>query len=171
VTVRVEPLEPAALVALVNDWASVPRAVGHRPPPPGAAPDATGSRTVALDATATADRLYAVFTAPDPAARAHRVTELLAACSVRPELAAADAGLVAAWSVPDPGHVLLAAGALALRAHLAAHPDRLGTCADDQCADVYVDASPAGHRRFCSLTCQNRARAAAFRARRRTASR
>src|ERR687893_781219 len=34
-----------------------------------------------------------------------------------------------------------------------------------QCADVYVDTSPAGRRRFCCLTCQNRARAAAFRQR------
>ena len=37
----------------------------------------------------------------------------------------------------------------------------------DQCADVYVDASPTHDRRYCSVTCQNRARVAAYRARRR----
>jgi predicted RNA-binding Zn ribbon-like protein len=81
---------------------------------------------------------------------------------------AEDGALSTAWSVPGSPTALLASAALALRGHLAAHPDRLGVCADRQCADVYVDASPAGHRRFCSLTCQNRTRVAAFRERRRS---
>jgi predicted RNA-binding Zn ribbon-like protein len=68
--------------------------------------------------------------------------------------------------VDDPSQEIRASAALALR-HLASHPGRIGVCADDQCADVYVDSSPAGRRRFCCLTCQNRARAAAFRQRRR----
>ena len=35
-----------------------------------------------------------------------------------------------------------------------------------RCADAYVDASPGAHRRYCSVTCQNRERVAAFRRRR-----
>ena len=43
---------------------------------------------------------------------------------------------------------------------------RLGTCNADRCDRVYVDASRNGTRRFCSTACQNRVKAAAFRARR-----
>jgi predicted RNA-binding Zn ribbon-like protein len=42
---------------------------------------------------------------------------------------------------------------------------RLGVCAADRCDRVYVDTSRNGMRRFCSTTCQNRVKAAAFRAR------
>jgi len=150
------------LVALVNDWGTVPREVGDRIAPPSVAP-AGG----AADASAVADRLHAVFAAADPVERARLVTAMLAESRVRPEVAADAGALTAAWSAAGPHTALLASAALALRGHLATHPDRLGVCADRQCADVYVDASPAGHRRFCSLTCQNRTRVAAFRERRR----
>ncbi|MFI1676368.1 CGNR zinc finger domain-containing protein [Streptomyces sp. NPDC020607] len=43
---------------------------------------------------------------------------------------------------------------------------RIGIRTGGHCADVYVDQSPGGRRRFCSVTCQNRARVAAFRSRR-----
>lgn len=42
---------------------------------------------------------------------------------------------------------------------------RLGVCTADRCDRVYVDASRNGTRRFCSTACQNRVKAAAFRAR------
>jgi predicted RNA-binding Zn ribbon-like protein len=42
---------------------------------------------------------------------------------------------------------------------------RLGVCTADRCDRVYVDTSRNGTRRFCSTTCQNRVKAAAFRAR------
>ena len=49
-------------------------------------------------------------------------------------------------------------------ADLAEHdPDRIGICSGRHCADAFIDASPAGQRRFCSVTCQNRARIAAWR--------
>lgn len=48
---------------------------------------------------------------------------------------------------------------------------RLGACDAHRCVDAYIDTSQAGTRRFCSLTCQNRARVAAFRDRARTADR
>jgi predicted RNA-binding Zn ribbon-like protein len=148
-------VEPLDLVALVNDWGTQPRAVGHRE-----APGADAGKT------AVADRVHAVFAEADPAERAAAVTAMLAETEVRPEMAVAEGGLVAVWRVPRAADAQLASAALALRDHLAEHPDRLGVCADRQCADVYVDVSPAGRRRFCSLTCQNRARVAAFRARR-----
>jgi predicted RNA-binding Zn ribbon-like protein len=43
---------------------------------------------------------------------------------------------------------------------------RLGVCEADRCDRVYVDTSKNGTRRFCSTTCQNRTKAAAFRRRR-----
>jgi predicted RNA-binding Zn ribbon-like protein len=160
---RVQPMELPQLVALVNDWGTVPRQVGDRAMPPS-----QQSLGGAAKATAVADRLHAVFAAADAAERARLVNAMLAEATVRPEVAAEDGALSTAWSVPGSPTALLASAALALRGHLAAHPDRLGVCADRQCADVYVDASPAGHRRFCSLTCQNRTRVAAFRERRRS---
>jgi predicted RNA-binding Zn ribbon-like protein len=42
---------------------------------------------------------------------------------------------------------------------------RLGVCEADRCDRVYVDTSRNGTRRFCSTACQNRVKAAAFRAR------
>ena len=42
---------------------------------------------------------------------------------------------------------------------------RIGVCTAPRCDRVYVDTSRNGTRRFCSTTCQNRVKAAAFRAR------
>lgn len=42
---------------------------------------------------------------------------------------------------------------------------RLGVCTAGRCDRVYVDTSRNGTRRFCSTTCQNRVKTAAFRAR------
>lgn len=42
---------------------------------------------------------------------------------------------------------------------------RLGVCSAGRCDRVYVDTSRNGTRRFCSTACQNRVKAAAFRAR------
>jgi predicted RNA-binding Zn ribbon-like protein len=43
---------------------------------------------------------------------------------------------------------------------------RLGVCAAPHCDRVYVDTSRNGIRRFCSTSCQNRVKTAAFRGRR-----
>lgn len=148
-------MSAADVVALVNEWGSLPRQVGARPTP-------------ASELVGVADRLHPVFAATDPAERAATVTAILHDTGVRPGLRISDGTLAAGWSVPDRADTVLAAAALALRERLAADPDRIGVCGDRQCADVYVDSSPAGHRRFCSVTCQNRTRVAAFRARRRS---
>jgi predicted RNA-binding Zn ribbon-like protein len=42
---------------------------------------------------------------------------------------------------------------------------RLGVCTAPRCDRVYVDTSRNGTRRFCSTTCQNRVKTAAFRSR------
>jgi hypothetical protein len=164
---RVEPMDVPKLVALVNDWSTRSRQVGHRAAPPASALTGDALGAGPAEATAVADRLHAVFSAADSVERAHMVSAMLAEAAVQPELAPTGDVLTAAWTVPESQDALLASTALALREHLAAHPDRMGVCADRQCADVYVDTSPAGHRRFCSLTCQNRSRAAVFRERRR----
>lgn len=44
--------------------------------------------------------------------------------------------------------------------------ERLGVCTASGCDRIYLDTSRNGTRRFCSTTCQNRIKAAAFRARR-----
>lgn len=45
--------------------------------------------------------------------------------------------------------------------------ERLGVCTAADCDRAYIDTSRNGTRRFCSTTCQNRIKAAAFRARQR----
>jgi len=156
VPIHVQPMPIDALVALVNDWGSLPRQVGHRDQP-----------SADPAAVTVADRLHTVFAATDAAGRAAAVTAMLTDAGVRPDLTTGADGLTASWHVPDARNAPLASAALALREHLAARPERLGVCDDRHCADVYVDASPAGRRRFCSLTCQNRSRAASFRERKR----
>ncbi|MFF5295847.1 CGNR zinc finger domain-containing protein [Paractinoplanes globisporus] len=150
-TIVVMPM--AELVDFVNEWGSLPRALDDREP--------SGDRV----RTALADELHAVFAAAAPVTQASIVSGLLDRARVRPVLLERDGALAEEWTVDDPSQAARAAAALALRHQLAEHPGRIGICADDQCADVWVDASPAGRRRFCCLTCQNRARAAAFRRR------
>jgi len=159
VATRIAEMPLPDLVGFVNEWGTLPRALDKRPPSDDRA------------RTALADELHPVFAAPAGAERAALVTALLERTRVRPALTDHDGVLVEEWTVDDAAHQERAAAALALRHHLAEHPGRIGVCADDQCADVYVDSSPAGRRRFCCLTCQNRARAAAFRRRGRTGQR
>jgi predicted RNA-binding Zn ribbon-like protein len=52
--------------------------------------------------------------------------------------------------------------ALAIGTNLAG---RLGICLAERCDRVYVDTSKNSSRRFCSVSCQNRVKAAAHRAR------
>lgn len=162
------------LVDLVNGWARIPRHEDGRDSAAyPAIADLAGGLGFAVpplsdrELAATADRIYPVFTATDVGRRAGLVTEFLDETGVRPGLRLAGAQPRRGWSVPDPRAALLAASAIALREFLADHhPDRLGVCTGSRCVDVFVDASPGGRRRFCSVTCQNRTRVAAFRGRR-----
>jgi predicted RNA-binding Zn ribbon-like protein len=175
----VEPMSPDVLVWLVNEWGSAPRvAAGEESRP---YPDTellagllagSGVRSCPPELltdpalTAIADRLHQVFAAADLTERVNLIAELLAETSVRPALTLADDNgyPVATWQITAPRHALLAAAALTLRRQLADHdPSRIGVCTGRRCADAFIDASPSGQRRFCSVTCQNRARIAAWR--------
>ncbi|WP_329193802.1 MULTISPECIES: CGNR zinc finger domain-containing protein [unclassified Streptomyces] len=119
-----------------------------------------------------AGRMREVFRAmqdaePDAAARA--VNALLRDTAARPRLDRAEGG---PWQVHFHGaNDSFAAGcsascatalALAVGGGLAG---RLGVCRADRCDRVYVDTSRNAARQFCSTACQNRTKAAAFRAR------
>lgn len=154
------PLE--RLIELINGWGTEPRARAAGRPYPAA----TGFSAPAAVLVEIADRLYPVFAAGAARERARLVTEALAQCDLRPALQADDRRVRPAWLVPRKRDGLLAAAAIALYEQLAEHdPERLGICASTSCGDVYVDASPGAHRRYCSVTCQNRERVAAFRRR------
>lgn len=139
------------LVALVNEHGTLPRELDGRAGDPRDPDDA-----------ALADELHPIFAVRDQELRARMINDLLRRTAVRPHVSS---NLAEEWTVDDPGQTRRAAAALALRHQLASHGGRIGVCEDGQCADVYVDLSPAGRRRFCCLTCQNRSRAAAFRRR------
>jgi predicted RNA-binding Zn ribbon-like protein len=179
--VFVSPAPLAFVVDLVNEWGSAPReAADERHAPYPSLRDLAEKHAFRLDAVTdtlddedlarTADALYPLFGTPDTAELVDRMTELLDRGSVRPALAQAEDRIIEGWTTDAPDR-LLAVCTLALRHHLVSWGDghRLGTCEGMHCADAYVDSSSAGRRRFCCVTCQNRSRVAAFRARRRNA--
>ncbi|MFI7385585.1 CGNR zinc finger domain-containing protein [Streptomyces sp. NPDC049813] len=180
ITVTDIPLE--TLTRLVNGWGTLPRQEDGRGgdphlPASGIAAELALPPRVSAALTAdvladAADTLHAVFSAPDAEAGARVLTRLLSGTGVRPVVDVDATGtLRAAWSVDDERDAPLAAAAITLRQYVAAHGfARIGICTGGRCADVYVDQSPGGRRRFCSVTCQNRARVAAFRSRRAAAS-
>lgn len=104
-------------------------------------------------------------------AAANRLNELLAAHSAHPHLAKDDGRWRLHHHPVDAGLVSMAtavsAEALA-RIIGTGEGNRLGTCDSDDCDRVFLDASRNASRRFCSTTCQNRVKAAAFRRRRST---
>ena len=162
---EVQAMPMPMLVDLVNGWGTVPRAkAADRERPPVAEFAGGGFTDAALERVA--DRLYPVFAADVAAERARLVSDLLTSCGVQPALGVAGDRIRAEWLVPRRRDALLAAAAVALHGQLVEHePERLGTCASTSCGDAFADASPGAHRRFCSVTCQNRERVAAFRRR------
>ena len=103
-------------------------------------------------------------------AAANHLNELLAAHPAHPHLAM-DHGHwrlhhhpVDAALVPQATAVCAEAMARMLDAGAAS---RFGTCDAELCDRVFFDGSKNGSRRFCSTTCQNRVKAAAFRRRQR----
>jgi predicted RNA-binding Zn ribbon-like protein len=70
-----------------------------------------------------------------------------------------DAGFVQGWTAGCAVGLAYALGS--------GHGDRLGVCAAPDCDRVFVDLSRNGSRRFCSTACQNRVKAAHYRARQR----
>lgn len=165
------------LVELVNGWGTEPRRAGARSGVPaltdfvhraGVPHSVAGGMTDAA-LQDFAETIFPIFAA-DPPDRVTGVAGLLSTVSVRPDVAVEKGRVLATWTVARR-QALLGAAALALRAQLVEHdPARLGICVDGGCADVYIDTSPGAHRRFCSVTCQSRARVARFRRRQRTGS-
>ena len=159
------------LVDLVNGWGTIPRAKADaRDRPPIAAwlerhgVEDAGMTDAALERAA--DQLYPVFAAGGAAERASLVTDLMTKSRIQPALGVAGGRIRPRWLVGRERDAVLAAAAVTLHAQLVEHdPDRLGTCGSVRCGDVFADASPGAHRRFCSVTCQTRERVAAFRRR------
>ena len=126
----------------------------------------------AADLAAVAGRLRAIFDAVDHGdvdAAAHTINGMLAETGARPQLDRHDG---------EPWHMHFHASTDSLAAGWAAGCatglaivlgtemySRLGVCTAPRCDRVYVDVSRNGTRRFCSTSCQNRVKAAAFRAR------
>jgi predicted RNA-binding Zn ribbon-like protein len=136
--------------------------------PPDAALDA--SETAYLSATAhQLRRIYEAVSADDLDGAASMINTALRSTGARPQLDrapgepwqlhfhGADDSLGVGWSAGCVAAVALAAGS-----DLAG---RLGVCQADRCDRVYVDTSRNAGRQFCSTACQNRAKAATFRAR------
>lgn len=70
---------------------------------------------------------------------------------------AADATWAPSWAAPMATGLAVVLGNAVV--------ERLGLCNAPVCDRVYIDISRNGTRRFCSITCQNRVKTAAFRAR------
>lgn len=125
------------------------------------------------DLVTVAGRLRRVFEAVDRGdvdAGAHALNQVLDDYEARPELSRHDGQ---PWHLhfhagtADPVGGIAAGCATALAMVVGSDAvHRLGVCHADACDRVFVDASRNGTRRFCSTACQNRAKAAAFRARR-----
>ena len=125
--------------------------------------------TRALTVAATAMRqVFEAVARDDLPAAAVVVNDLMATTGARPQLDPIRDG--GGWHVHFHGRddslaVGWAAGcatglALAIGSGLAG---RLGVCAASRCDRVFVDVSRNASKRFCSLACQNRTKAAAFR--------
>jgi predicted RNA-binding Zn ribbon-like protein len=104
---------------------------------------------------------------------AQRINVMLGEHSAHPHLAhedgrwrlhhhPADVAVVPMWTA-------ICADALARLIDADRH-DRVGRCEAEDCARAYLDTSKNGSRRFCSITCQNRVKAAAYRRRRASSS-
>lgn len=108
---------------------------------------------------------HRVFLGETPQERRAALNDLIATVAPQPRVGPDGHG----WEIGDAADVQVAALVLALWLHVDADPDleRLGTCAADRCLDPYVDATQASNRRYCSVTCQNRVKVAAYRRRQR----
>lgn len=120
--------------------------------------------------------LRTAFREGEDRSKVNRINTLLAAWPVTPRISGHDSGR---WHlhVTGPGGPGRAAAeyvtsacyglAVALTEHGA---DRLGTCADQGCGNVFLERNGGRSRRWCSDRCATRAHVAAYRARRAAAS-
>jgi hypothetical protein len=175
VIVRAAPLE--FVVQVVNEWGTMPRlaaseqdadypdfmVIAARFLPAGSPLAGPASDP---DLVRIADALFPVFAAETEAAAAAAVNDALALGAQRPRLGLDGGRLSEQWQTVAAER-LLASCMLTMYRQLIQWGDsrRLGLCEATRCVDVYVDLSPTGQRRFCSVNCRDRSRVAAFRAR------
>jgi predicted RNA-binding Zn ribbon-like protein len=138
---------------------------------PRVQPRVSGREAAELSKVAQALRaVFVSFASGDVDAAAWQVNTMLAETGARPQLDRHDGE---PWHVHfhgaeeslAKGYAAGCATGLAIVLGSEAR-DRLGICTAPQCDRVYVDTSRNGTRRFCSTSCQNRVKAAAFRSRR-----
>lgn len=165
----VEALPLDAVIDVVNGWAqAVRREAGDEhdsfpDPPPATRPLLDELTDPDVQLARVAETIYPIFAA-DPSKQ--RVALINAQVEqLRPTPALTEDG--SAWGLADGADPLAAASLLALMEHAREDPgfERLGTCNAHSCIDAFCDRSRAATRRYCSLTCQNRAKVAAFRRR------
>jgi predicted RNA-binding Zn ribbon-like protein len=134
--------------------------------------DVTPGEAAGLGAAATAIRsVFDAMAAGRTDAAARLVNEMLASTGARPRLDrhdgqpwhlhfhGAEDSLVTAWAAGCATGLAVVLGS--------DQQGRLGVCTAPRCDRVFVDTSRNASRRFCSTSCQNRVKAAAFRAARR----
>ncbi|MER7467491.1 CGNR zinc finger domain-containing protein [Streptomyces sp. NPDC097981] len=154
--------------------AELPAAIDAAVPPAAASLPRTIDAAQADYLAAAAQGMREVFQAmqdgrPDDAATT--VNRLLRESGARPRLDRAE-GEGTPWQLHfhgandsfAAGHSASCATALALAVG-GSLAGRLGVCRAGRCDRVYVDTSRNAARQFCSTACQNRTKAAAFRAR------
>ncbi|WP_157748195.1 CGNR zinc finger domain-containing protein [Micromonospora echinaurantiaca] len=171
-TISPPPLD--IVIKIVNEYGDAPRRAAHEeahdyPDPASLGGAVYGAFQTAstADLVAVANQAHAIFAAPTADRVASELDALIAATGLSPRVVADGVMIREAWTAPHAS--LLASVTLALLLHFREIPDarRIGVCAGDDCVDVYADASPTRRRRYCSITCQNRARARSYRAARR----
>jgi len=165
---RYQPPTGDELIAAVSAALQEGLDRGHgqpgQPHPPVTLAEAAAFGPVAL----ALREIFRAHAAGDEDRAARRVNELLASTGARPELRQHDGE---AWHLHFPGRTAAlvegwAAGCATGLAVVLGNGVgwRLGVCSAPRCDRVYVDTSRNGTRRFCSTACQNRVKAAAFRA-------
>ena len=115
------------------------------------------------------DRLREVFFAEDDQVAVRRLNQLLDDLELSPFLTDHDGHWHLHYARDDTsvGRRTAAAMAMGVAAMVAEHGfSRVGTCAADDCNDVFIDTSRNHSRRFCGEGCSSRTNVAAFRARR-----
>lgn len=155
------------VVEVVNAWSPTVRTVAddYSPYPDlddvCAAHDVEPHRTISDDTIAelaeATHRMFSTNRRP-----IGKLGDLVARLDAKAAIDADGAG----WRVP-PAQWLHGAVLGGLVEHARTDPllDRLGTCTAHRCVDAYLDATQAATKKYCSGTCQTRAKAAARRSR------
>jgi predicted RNA-binding Zn ribbon-like protein len=117
------------------------------------------------------EEVRAVFQARSAAAAMKLVNALLESAQIEVRMVRRGSELRLDWAAAARAHAvdrLRSAAALNLAFLLERFGfERFRVCDADPCEDVFVDVAKSGARRFCAVSCANRARVALFRQRQR----